>query len=176
MYDFDEDFAASNFKPKPITSTEVWESALKLSTKWRLLDVRNYAIETMSTLNLSHAEMVRYGREYKVSDWLIKGYLGFATRESPLDEGDVNDLLHGLSLDGGIHQLVRIATLRERKDSSFGTNTKCPSCGYGCIKCDYCRTPVADLYKKTMADEGVIRVSFQDEVDLIATDEKCFDE
>ncbi|KAG9221270.1 hypothetical protein CCMSSC00406_0008895 [Pleurotus cornucopiae] len=165
-----------NFKPKAIASTEVWESVLKLSTKWRLLDVRRYAIETMNTLNLSHGEMVRYGRDYRVSNWLIKGYLGFATRESPLDEGDVNDVFHGVSLNGGIHRLVRIATLRERKEA-FGTSTApdgtCPSCNYGHIRCDYCGS-ATDHPKKTMVDEGMIRTSFQVEVDEIVIDEKCF--
>ncbi|KAF7428837.1 hypothetical protein PC9H_008069 [Pleurotus ostreatus] len=165
-----------SFKPKAIASTEVWESVLKLSTKWRLLDVRSYAIETMNTLNLSHGEMVRYGRDYRVSNWLIKGYLGFATRESPLDEGDVNDVFHGVSLNGGIHRLVRIATLRERKEA-FGTSTTpdgtCPSCNYGHIRCDYCGS-ATDHPKKTMVDEGMIRTSFQVEVDEIVIDERCF--
>lgn len=131
-------------------------------------------METLGCSQLCHRDDEH---SYKVSDWLIKGYLGLATRESPLDEGDVNDILHGLSLNGGIHQLVRIATLRERRES-VGTNSMngvCPNCNYGDIRCNYCGSATPTDSRKTMVDEGTIRTSFQVEVDEVVTDEKCFD-
>ncbi|KAK0195927.1 hypothetical protein F5146DRAFT_894508, partial [Armillaria mellea] len=75
----------------PLLKKEAWIAALKLSNMWRLLKVRDIAIRQLNSGNdkLSHIEKIVWGREYKVSDWVAKGYVGL------IDRGEV------LSLDEG---------------------------------------------------------------------------
>ncbi|KAF4600018.1 hypothetical protein EYR40_007124 [Pleurotus pulmonarius] len=109
-----------SFEPEPITSVDVWISVLKLSTKWGLLRVRTLAIKTMNTFGLSNGDLIRFGREHKVSDWLVRGYFGFATQDGPLSLADVKDVIRGLEIDEGLDQIVKLAGLRE-KDRSGGS-------------------------------------------------------
>lgn len=112
-----------DFEPEPITSVDVWISVLKLSTKWGLLRVRTLAIKTMNTLDLRNGDLIRIGREHKVSDWLVKGYFGFATQDDPLSLTDVKDVIRGQEIDEGLDQIVKLAGLREKnrgeKPSSY---------------------------------------------------------
>ncbi|KDQ28300.1 hypothetical protein PLEOSDRAFT_1089661 [Pleurotus ostreatus PC15] len=107
----------------PITSAEVWLSALVLSTKWRLLDVRKVAIETLSGLKLTPAQLVRYGRECKVAEWLVKGYHAFATQDQPLSRSNAQDISHGLSIDDGFDDVLKLAGLREILQSRLRMDT-----------------------------------------------------
>lgn len=68
----------------------------------------------MNTLNLSNGDLIRFGREHKVSDWLVKGYFGFATQDDPLSLADVKDVIRGLEADEGLEQIVKLAGLREK--------------------------------------------------------------
>ncbi|KAJ8697068.1 hypothetical protein PTI98_006876 [Pleurotus ostreatus] len=164
-----------SFKPKPITSVEIWHSVLKLSTKWRLLDVRSYAIETMNQLGLSHQNMLRYGRDYKVSNWVIKGCLGFAIQEAPLSECDAKDIMQGLSLDEGVRQLMRVVGLHEKNKLSNTRGWNCPVCVFGEVRCMNCsRYSSRNSPVKTVVDEGTVRMNFKVEVAEIVADEKCF--
>lgn len=163
-----------SFRPKPITSVEIWHSVLKLSTKWRLLDVRSYAIETMNQLNLSHQEMLRYGRDYKVSNWVIKGCLGFVLQEAPLSECDAKDIMHRLSLDEGLRQLMRVVDLHEKNKIS-PRSWNCPTCLYGEVRCNQCHQSSRNSrVKAVVVDERMVRTTFEVEVAEIVADEKCF--
>ncbi|KAF9494217.1 hypothetical protein BDN71DRAFT_1507930 [Pleurotus eryngii] len=173
---FTDVLAFSNFRSKPITSIEIWHSVLKLSTKWRLLDVRSYAIETIDRLSLSHREMLRYGRDYKVSNWVVKGCLGFVIQEAPLSECDAKDIMHGLSLDEGVRQLMQVVGLHEKHKLSNTRGWNCPACQYGEVRCNNCaRYSSRNSAVKTVVDEGTVRTNFNVEVAEIVADEKCFD-
>lgn len=167
-----------SFKPKPITSVEIWHSVLKLSTKWRLLDVRSYAIETMNQLNLSHQEMLRYGRAYKVSNWVVKGWLGFVIKGAPLSECDAKDIMHGLSLYEGVRQLMQVVALHEQNRLSDPRLWRCPTCKHGEVQCTDCvpmsRKDRLSWRSRGVVDEGMVRTFFKVEVAEIVADEKCF--
>ncbi len=179
-YRFTGYLAYRSFKPKPITSVEIWHSVLKLSTKWRLLDIRSHAIETMNQLNLSHQEMLRYGRDYKVSNWVVKGCLGFVIQGAQLSECDAKDIMHGLSLDEGVRQLMQVVALHETNKLSDPRRWICPNCKYGEVQCTDC-VPMSrrDLYSgrspvKAVVDEGMVRTTFEVEVAEVVAYEKCF--
>ncbi|KAL4259016.1 BTB domain-containing protein [Pleurotus pulmonarius] len=101
-------------KSHPITSAEVWLSALMLATKWRLLNVRKVAIETLDRMKLPPAQLVQYGRECKVAEWLVKGYYTFSNQEQSLSRSDAQDISRGLSIDDGFDDVLKLAGLRER--------------------------------------------------------------
>ncbi|KAF4598782.1 BTB domain-containing protein [Pleurotus pulmonarius] len=173
-----------SFKPKPITSVEIWHSVLKLSTKWRLLDIRSHAIETMNQLNLSHSEMLRYGRDYKVSNWMVKGYLGFVMQGAQLSECDAKDIMHGLSLDEGVRQLMQVVALHETNKLPDPRGWRCLNCEYAemqCIDCVPTRTRRKGLHSwrppanvKAVVDEGMVRRTFKVEVAEIVAYEQSF--
>ncbi|KAJ7593790.1 hypothetical protein C8J56DRAFT_925171 [Mycena floridula] len=64
-----------------------WISVLKLSDKFQLLTIRQLAVETLtesSTVKLSSAEMIRFGRQFSIGDWVIKGYMDLMRRPEPM--------------------------------------------------------------------------------------------
>ncbi|TEB37007.1 hypothetical protein FA13DRAFT_1727346, partial [Coprinellus micaceus] len=54
-------------------SQEQWIAGLKLSTMWDMRKIRILCIEELSSSNLTHIEMVKLGRQYKVTTWIIEG-------------------------------------------------------------------------------------------------------
>ncbi|KZP27539.1 hypothetical protein FIBSPDRAFT_928062 [Athelia psychrophila] len=78
----------SRYIPQPINMTvREWTSVLKLSTLWRFGELRHEAIEELTKLLVdSPAEQVALGREYRVEDWMRKGYTMLLQRESALTQ------------------------------------------------------------------------------------------
>lgn len=65
-------------------------------------------------MELTPAQLVQYGRECKVAEWLVKGYHAFATQEQSLSRSDAQDISRGLSIDDGFDDALKLAGLRER--------------------------------------------------------------
>lgn len=70
-----------------------WESTLKLSTLWELGDLRTLAIQKLSKIEMREVDQIMLGKEYRVADWLVKGYTKLAERENAIseDEGEILD-------------------------------------------------------------------------------------
>ncbi|KIM71307.1 hypothetical protein PILCRDRAFT_830429 [Piloderma croceum F 1598] len=68
-----------------------WESTLKLSTLWELRDLRTLAIQNLSKIEMREVDQITLGMEYRVADWLVKGYTKLAQRDNTIseDEGDI---------------------------------------------------------------------------------------
>ncbi|KAG5641558.1 hypothetical protein DXG03_004785 [Asterophora parasitica] len=59
-------------------SDDEWVSVLKLSTKWKMLDVRRMAIEHLAKASIPPADKVVLGRTYGIVEWLRSGYVALA--------------------------------------------------------------------------------------------------
>jgi hypothetical protein len=68
-----------------------WESTLKLSTLWELGDLQTLAIQNLSKIEMREVDQITLGKEYRVADWLVKGYTKLAERDNTIseDEGDI---------------------------------------------------------------------------------------
>jgi hypothetical protein len=68
-----------------------WESILKLSTLWELGDLRALAIQNLSKIEMREVDQITLGKEYRVADWLVKGYTKLAERDNTIseDEGEI---------------------------------------------------------------------------------------
>ena len=75
----------------PLTRSE-WESVLRLSTIWELLDIRTRAIKELSMLNMSAVDKILLGRECSVTEWVVNGYLVMAKASFSIDEEDARRL------------------------------------------------------------------------------------
>lgn len=70
-----------------------WTSVLKLSTLWKFGKLRREAIEELTKLLVgSPAEQVALGREYRVEDWMVKGYTELIQREPALTQKEKEKL------------------------------------------------------------------------------------
>ncbi|KAJ6581980.1 hypothetical protein B0H19DRAFT_929537, partial [Mycena capillaripes] len=64
--------------PVPSMSKDCWISVLKLSTMWRLLEIRARAVQCLGPMVSNTAEGIVLGRKYHVSSWLRAGYQALA--------------------------------------------------------------------------------------------------
>jgi hypothetical protein len=62
------------YDEKPNLSKGEWISVLKLSTKWLFNDLRKLAISQLSSLSIPAIDLICLAKEYRVYDWLLKGY------------------------------------------------------------------------------------------------------
>ncbi|KAJ7593787.1 hypothetical protein C8J56DRAFT_1160558 [Mycena floridula] len=68
-------------------SKDEWISVLKLSDKFQLLEIRELAIKRLtesSNIRPSSIEMIQYGRQFSVGDWLIRGYRDLIRRPASM--------------------------------------------------------------------------------------------
>ncbi|KAG5642639.1 hypothetical protein DXG03_002477, partial [Asterophora parasitica] len=88
---------------KPALSTAEWESVLKLTSRWFMLDLRKVAIDALSDLPPLHKIIL--AREYGVLHWLRDGYTHLASRAESLSVGDANTI--------GLNATLKIVAIRE---------------------------------------------------------------
>ncbi|KAG6908830.1 hypothetical protein DXG01_003183 [Tephrocybe rancida] len=69
-------------------SKEEWISILKLSTKWKLLDIRNLAIKQLSLANMAPVDMVVLARQFAVPTLLMSAYSTLVQREAALSPAE----------------------------------------------------------------------------------------
>ncbi|KAJ7742861.1 hypothetical protein B0H16DRAFT_1562591 [Mycena metata] len=77
--------------PVPPMTKEDWISVLKLSTLWRLLDIRALAIERLEAdSRVQHTtEGILLGRKYHIAGWLRAGYQALAQEGLTLQDAEV---------------------------------------------------------------------------------------
>jgi len=64
----------------PQLSVEEWEHVLKLSTKWRMIEVRRISIKHLALI-LGPIDRVPLARSYGVSEWLLSAYVELAEQK-----------------------------------------------------------------------------------------------
>ncbi|KAL4259010.1 BTB domain-containing protein [Pleurotus pulmonarius] len=158
-----------DLKRQKIKSKHVWISALKLSTKWRLLDVRRMAIEVLSEMKFTPGQFIQYGRDYKVAQWLVQGYHGFARQESPLGPLESQEVTYGLSAAEGLDCILKLAALRENGLTRTPRPSSTPSGKSSAAQ------PSEVTVKTITVKMETIRAVFKHEVDELSTFEKGID-
>ncbi|KAJ7509745.1 hypothetical protein B0H11DRAFT_1257123 [Mycena galericulata] len=92
--------------PIPSMPKDHWISVLKLATLWRLLDIRDLAIQHLDGEVRDNVEGIVLARKYHVADWLRSGYTALARSAHP-----------GMSLDDakmiGWETATKIYRIRE---------------------------------------------------------------
>jgi len=72
---------------------EEWIAVLKLSTRWKCLDLRQLAIKSMNRLEafrcLDPVRKVIVGRDLHVQMWVMDGYRALATREESISDEEM---------------------------------------------------------------------------------------
>jgi hypothetical protein len=71
----------------PITMEE-WIAVLKISTSWDVSEIRETAIQRLSTFKFDPVDKVLLATEYKVSQWLLEGYTELVMRPATLSDQD----------------------------------------------------------------------------------------
>ncbi|KAJ7452177.1 hypothetical protein B0H11DRAFT_2074649 [Mycena galericulata] len=87
-------------------SKDEWISALKLSTLWYFLDIRELAIQQLSDTPLDAIERIVLAKRYDVADWLRAGYSELVRRPDSLSLEEAEEI--------GLVATVRIFQTRER--------------------------------------------------------------
>ncbi|KAF7976425.1 hypothetical protein HWV62_6843 [Athelia sp. TMB] len=91
-----------------------WESVLKTSTKWGLLDIRNMAIRALLHCSVDAIDRISLGRIYGIPYWMRTGYLHLSRREDAISEEE------GMRL--GAKSLSRLCWIREKSHTCFSTS------------------------------------------------------
>ncbi|KAF7428830.1 hypothetical protein PC9H_008062 [Pleurotus ostreatus] len=150
-------------------SKDVWISALKLSTKWRLIDVRRMAIEVLNGRGITPGQLIQYARDYKVAQWLVQGYHGFAMQESPLGQSEAQEITYGLNAAEGLDCILKLAALRE---NGLTRTPRPSSASSGKLASSAAANEV--VVKTITVKMETIRGVFKDEIDELSTFEKYF--
>lgn len=112
-----------------------WESALKLSTIWRMGDIRNLAVLNLSN-DLDSVDKILLGQAYGLPNWLLAGCNELAEREKPITTPEIQRL--------GADKVARLCQLREAGiRASFIPATACHG--------SKCRSKTTDRFQR--ADE-----------------------
>jgi len=73
--------------------TEEWIAVLKVSTRWKCLNLRQLAINSMNQLEAFHCldpvRKVIVGRDLHVQKWVMDGYCALATREESISDEEM---------------------------------------------------------------------------------------
>jgi hypothetical protein len=87
-------------------SEEEWLSVLDLSIQWGLKYIRTSAIKNLfKRLRDSPLQLITYGEQYDINDWVFIGVEILVLREEPLGEEEVATL--------GIAEVLKLASIRE---------------------------------------------------------------
>lgn len=125
------------------------------------------AIEMLNEMKITPGQFIQYARDYKVVQWLVRGYHGFATQESPLGESEAQEVTYGLSPTEGLDCILKLAALRENGLTRTPRPSSTPS-GKG-------SAVVSEVTVKNITVKmETIRAVFKDEVDELSTFEKYF--
>jgi hypothetical protein len=66
--------ASAMYDEKPTLTKDEWISVLKLSTRWLFNDLRKLAITHLSATQMDAMDRISLAKEYRVYDWLLRGY------------------------------------------------------------------------------------------------------
>ncbi|KAF8345177.1 hypothetical protein F5887DRAFT_1158971 [Amanita rubescens] len=92
--------------PNMTFTLEEWQSVLKLTSLYEMIQVKKFAIEKMNPLLTTlPALQIHLAKTYGIREWLAPGFLRLAHRIKPLDEEDVRLV--------GLTDSLKICALRE---------------------------------------------------------------
>jgi len=75
----------SRFTPQPVTmDREGWSSVLKLATMWGFGELREEALEELGRVEMEPTDKIILGRNYKVENFLVDGYMELVARDDML--------------------------------------------------------------------------------------------
>ncbi|KAJ7876093.1 hypothetical protein B0H14DRAFT_2501466 [Mycena olivaceomarginata] len=102
-------------RPSPKTPTlskDEWISVLKLANLWDFIEVRNLAIEQLTSYagSLDCIERILFARQFDVSAWLQSGYVELARRKAVVSAEEAGKI--------GWETALQICQLREAKTLS----------------------------------------------------------
>jgi len=86
-------------------SESKWVAVLSLATLWDMQNIRNFAIEQLSS-SCAAISKIRLGKEYAIHRWVREGYLDLCLRRERLSLTDAENL--------GLEQTLLVAAARER--------------------------------------------------------------
>lgn len=72
---------------------------------WEFLDIRQFAIEKLSNLNMTTVDKIIFAKEYKVSRWLKEAYQALAQRKKTISIDEARRL--------GLETTVRMFHVRD---------------------------------------------------------------
>jgi hypothetical protein len=102
----------------PTLSKDEWISVLKLANLWDFIEVRNLAIEQLTSYagSLDCIERILFARKFDVSAWLQSGYVELARRKAVVSAEEAGKI--------GWETALQICQLREAKtlSTSSGKN------------------------------------------------------
>ncbi|KAG6879024.1 hypothetical protein C0992_005774 [Termitomyces sp. T32_za158] len=79
-------------------TTEEWIAVLNLSTRWKMLDIRNLAIRQLNVANVDPIDRIVLARRYHIPQWLTSSLVPLIRRESSLSTDEVEKLGFELAL------------------------------------------------------------------------------
>ena len=79
------EYSLSRFTPRPKKfGSKEWFSVLKLSTLWAFGELRQQALNGLSSIAIDPVDRVMLAREYRVEIWLVEGYMELVRRDAGL--------------------------------------------------------------------------------------------
>ncbi|KAJ3523533.1 hypothetical protein NMY22_g11397 [Coprinellus aureogranulatus] len=136
LYPTAHDLISGNFS----LTKEQWSGVLRLSRSWEMYEIRDFAIQTLSSsaFDLTPLDKVALGREHKVTSWLVDGLTSLAVEEMSPD---------ALEEAVGLRTAFRIAVM-QAKPRSLGlvntvvvNGTKRTGVTLSALYCAYCLKP-----------------------------------
>ncbi|KAG6914654.1 hypothetical protein DXG01_016097 [Tephrocybe rancida] len=81
-----------------IFSTEEWVAILKLSTQWKMLEIRNMAIHHLTLATIPVADRIAFAQKYDVSNWLRSALITLVHRNESISIDEAEKIGLELSL------------------------------------------------------------------------------
>jgi hypothetical protein len=88
------------------TNTMEWTTVLRLSTLWRVSEIREKAKSQLDN-SLQTVDRITLARECQIADWLLRGYRDLVTRSETISELDEERL--------GCSTVVKLFRIRDRR-------------------------------------------------------------
>lgn len=94
-----------DLKPKSFGTLEEWTSVLRLSTQWKLNDVRELAIYKMYFLDIDPIEKIHLSQRFDIAEWQAQACQELVERKTALTAEEAQRI--------GLETAVQIFQLRE---------------------------------------------------------------
>ena len=93
-----------------------WVSALKLSTMWGFIDIRDLAIQELLKIDMEATDMVELGKYYGVESLVLRGYIELAKRTESISTREGQRL--------GLDTTIELYQVREASVKASFVKTK----------------------------------------------------
>jgi hypothetical protein len=97
-------------------------SVLKLSTMWKLTVLRHFAINQLTSIEMTAIDKIVLAKTYNVADWLRCGCIELVTRQAKLslEEAEVIGYLSALRIFQVREDSLKCGDVGASKDSTIG--------------------------------------------------------